>query len=161
MPAIAARKPISRKPMEIKNSILRQRELAKVSTKKRELKRENLSKEISEFDKKVNRLPENKRPIVQKQLLRKLEARHNYIQANIEKISQNLHRYKFNEKNITFLETLRKQEVKRTNNNQYQMWDYAEQKLKAGYKPIELLKAGYNVGEVTAGVFRLETKRKA
>lgn len=159
MPNVTARKPISRRPpIEVKNAMIRQELLKKAS--RRPAERVDLAKQISEFDKTVNRLPENKKPIVQKQFLRKLEARHNYIQANIEKISQNLQRYRFNEKNITFLSTMRKQELKRTNNNQYKMWDYAEQKLKARYKPVELLKAGYTVEEVTAGLFRLETKRK-
>ena len=97
--------------------------------------------------------------MARKQFLQRLEARHNTIRSNVETVNANLRKYKFDEKNTKFLEIMRKQELKKINNNKYQMWDFAEQKLKAGYKPAELLRAGYTVEEVTAGIYRLETRR--
>lgn len=156
MGGVARVRMVSRKPMEVKNAMIRQELLKK--TARRPAERVSLEKEMSGLDKRLERLPENKRQVVKRELLQRLEARHNTIRSNVEKINSSLSRYKFEEKNIKFLEIMRKQELKRTNKNEYQMWNFAEQKLKAGYKPAELLRAGYTVNEVTAGLYRLEIK---
>ena len=90
--------------------------------------------------------------------MQKLEARQRYIQTNIEKINRNLNRYRFQEKILNFKRS-RLQELQRTNKNQYKIWDLAEKNLVAGQRPADLLRAGYTVSEVTAGVYRLKTKR--
>lgn len=161
MPTIAAiKKPLIKpkavKPLYIKGKVTTA-ETAKTS--KRPAGRVSLAKKISSIQGRVNKLPNSQQKIATRNLLGQLEARQRYIQTNIEKINRNLNRYRFQRENIEFLKRSRLQELQRTNKNQYKIWDLAEKNLVAGQRPADLLRAGYTVSEVAAGVFKLKTKK--
>lgn len=161
MPTIAAiKKPLIKpkavKPLYIKEKVTK---VTTAKTSKRPARRVSLANEISRFQGGVNKLPKSQQKIATRNLMQKLEARQRYIQTNIEKINRNLNRYRFQRENIEFLKRSRLQELQRTNKNQYKIWDLAEKNLVAGQRPADLLRAGYTVSEVAAGVFKLKTKK--